>query len=190
MIKNDKDVVYVSFSRRMYAAIIDVFLLSIYMIPVNMLIHLARGENASSRVLAHFLETQDKEGIQRYLTEHMNEIILYEYVPQIVAVFVVMMVFWFFRSATPGKIILGFKIVDAKTGYRPKFAQLVIRFLAYFISAISVVGLLLPEFNKKWRCLHDYIADTTVVKCELVKSMGIVERLRSAFSLKEPRSRG
>ena len=42
--------------------------------------------------------------------------------------------FWHFRSATPGKSVLGMRIVDAKSGMPPGLGQSMGRYLAYFVS--------------------------------------------------------
>lgn len=40
-------------------------------------------------------------------------------------------IFWVCKSATPGKIILELRIVDAKTGKKPTTGQFIGRYLAY-----------------------------------------------------------
>ena len=42
-------------------------------------------------------------------------------------------VFWIYRSATPGKMILKLTIVDAATGGKPTTGQFIGRYLAYYI---------------------------------------------------------
>lgn len=42
--------------------------------------------------------------------------------------------FWLIKQATPGKIIVHTKIVDAKTLNKPSSAQLTIRYISYYLS--------------------------------------------------------
>lgn len=73
-------------------------------------------------------------------------------------------VFWIYRSATPGKIVLGLKIVDAATGDKPSLGQCVIRYLGYYVSIIPLcLGLIWVGFDKKKQGWHDKIAGTYVV---------------------------
>ena len=48
--------------------------------------------------------------------------------------FLAVILFWFFFSATPGKMIIRSKIVNAKTGKKPSLLQFTLRYLAYFVS--------------------------------------------------------
>jgi uncharacterized RDD family membrane protein YckC len=49
---------------------------------------------------------------------------------------VVVVLFWMARQATPGKMAIAARIVDAKTGGKPSTSQLLIRYLGYFVSSI------------------------------------------------------
>ena len=54
------------------------------------------------------------------------------------AIAIMVVGFWRYCGATPGKIALGVRIVDASTGAPPSLARLVVRFLAYFLSALPL----------------------------------------------------
>lgn len=74
--------------------------------------------------------------------------------------------FWRYCGATPGKIALGVRIVDAASGAPPSTARLVVRFLAYFVSALPLVlGFLWVAVDRRKQGWHDKIAGTVVV-CE------------------------
>jgi uncharacterized RDD family membrane protein YckC len=78
---------------------------------------------------------------------------------------VALFVFWRYRSATPGKMLVGAKIVDAATDGRPTNAQLVIRFFAYIVSTIPLgLGFLWIAFDPKKQSWHDKLARTVVVR--------------------------
>lgn len=72
--------------------------------------------------------------------------------------------FWHYYSATPGKLVLGMKIVDAETGQPPTRRQGVIRFAGY---VVSTAALMLGFFNIIWdgrkQGWHDKMAKTVVV---------------------------
>lgn len=73
--------------------------------------------------------------------------------------------FWIVKSATPGKMLLGMKIVDAKTfGVVPP-ARLLLRYLGYIVSTIPfLLGLFWVGWDKRKQGWHDKIAGTVVVK--------------------------
>ncbi|WP_372524803.1 RDD family protein [Piscinibacter sp.] len=73
--------------------------------------------------------------------------------------------FWRARLATPGKMAIGAKIVDAATGEAPSTGQLVGRYLGYFVSAIPLcLGLVWVAFDPRKQGWHDKLAGTVVVR--------------------------
>ena len=72
--------------------------------------------------------------------------------------------FWVYKQATPGKMAIEAKIVDAKTGGKPTFQQYVTRYIGYFISTIPLgLGLLWVAWDKKKQGWHDKLASTVVI---------------------------
>lgn len=78
--------------------------------------------------------------------------------------------FWRYRSATPGKMLLGLRIVDAKTGGKPTSGQLFIRYLGYYVSLIPLgIGFIVIGFDARKQGWHDKMSSTCVVKSKTVK---------------------
>lgn len=78
---------------------------------------------------------------------------------------VAVLIFWSYRSATPGKMILNMKIIDAKTGQKPSTGQFVGRYFGYFVSMIPLMlGIIWVAFDKRKQGWHDKLAGTLVVK--------------------------
>jgi uncharacterized RDD family membrane protein YckC len=77
---------------------------------------------------------------------------------------VAIVVFWITRQATPGKMVISAKVVDAKTGNAPSTGQCIGRYLAYFISSIPLgLGLFWVAFDKRKQGWHDKLAGTVVI---------------------------
>ncbi len=78
---------------------------------------------------------------------------------------IVVIVFWIYRSATPGKIVLKLSIVDAKTGGKPSIGQFIGRYFAYYISMIPLfLGFFWVGIDKRKQGWHDKLAGTVVVR--------------------------
>lgn len=78
---------------------------------------------------------------------------------------IAVVVFWVYRQATPGKMAIKARIVDARTGGRPSTAQLVGRYFAYYLSAIPLMlGFLWIAFDARKQGWHDKLANTVVVR--------------------------
>lgn len=80
---------------------------------------------------------------------------------------VVVVGFWRHGGATPGKLALGLKVVDARTGARPSTGRLVLRFLCYLVSALPLyLGFLWIAVDRRKQGWHDKIAGTVVIHSE------------------------
>jgi uncharacterized RDD family membrane protein YckC len=73
--------------------------------------------------------------------------------------------FWNYCSATPGKMALNMKIVDAKTGKKPTVGQFIGRYLGYFPSFLVVMlGVIWVGIDSRKQGWHDKMAGTVVIK--------------------------
>ena len=78
---------------------------------------------------------------------------------------VAVIVFWVYKSATPGKMMTRLTIVDAKTGGKPSTGQFIGRYLAYYLSAIPLcLGFIWVAFDKRKQGWHDKLAGTVVIR--------------------------
>ena len=72
--------------------------------------------------------------------------------------------FWNKYGATPGKMIMSIKIVDAKNYKKPKKMQNIIRFLGYFVAMLPLgCGFWSMNFSGKKQGWHDKLARTVVI---------------------------
>ncbi|MBN1393912.1 MAG: RDD family protein [Pirellulales bacterium] len=78
---------------------------------------------------------------------------------------VAVLIFWKFKSATPGKMIFSARIVDARSNGRPSLSQFVVRCFAYVVSTIPLcLGFLWIAFDRRKQGWHDKLAGTVVVR--------------------------
>ena len=74
------------------------------------------------------------------------------------------MIFWLTKQATPGKMAVSIKIVDAKTGGTLSMGQSIVRYLGYFIATVPLgLGLLWVAFDAHKQGWHDKMAGSVVV---------------------------
>jgi uncharacterized RDD family membrane protein YckC len=128
---------YIGFWWRLFAAIVDVILMVILSIVVGLLMF---GSERATPNLVHFL-------IDNVLPIG------------------VLFLFWLRRQATPGKLMVHARIVDARTGGDPRPGQFVLRFLGYFVSGCVLgLGFIWIAFDPKKQGWHDKLASTIVVR--------------------------
>jgi uncharacterized RDD family membrane protein YckC len=137
-----EDLEYVGFWPRVGAALIDTVLLCAILYPLLTWIY--GGE--------YWLDPQ--------LVKGPADFILSWVLPAIAVV-----LFWVYRQATPGKMAISARIVDARTGAAPTTRQLAIRYLGYYVSTIPLcLGLLWVAFDPRKQGWHDKMAGTVVVR--------------------------
>lgn len=79
--------------------------------------------------------------------------------------FIVTLLFWSWKSATPGKMMLGMKIVDADSLEKVPNGRLALRYLGYYLSMLGLLlGFLWVAWDRRKQGWHDKIARTVVVK--------------------------
>jgi uncharacterized RDD family membrane protein YckC len=141
MDSNAEDRPYVGFWNRTAAALIDSALLLLVTLPIQQAIS---GAGSWSSV-------QGPAGV-------------WDLVVGYVLPAVAILVFWKYRSATPGKMFMSAEIVDAATGGKPGTRQLVIRYLGYYVSTLPLLlGLIWVAFDPRKQGWHDKLAGTLVV---------------------------
>ena len=138
------DLEYVGFWKRLIAFLIDVFILTVISVPLLLAIY-----GRSYLKLVH--ETGGIAGFWDFMIQ---------YVLPTVAV----IVFWRYRGATPGKMAISAKIVDAKSGRTPSTGKLIVRYFAYLVSMLPLfLGFVWIGIDKRKQAFHDKIAGTVVV---------------------------
>lgn len=72
--------------------------------------------------------------------------------------------FWVYKSATPGKMAVKVKIVDAATGNKPTVQQSLLRYIGYYVSMLPLfLGFLWVIWDTKKQGWHDKMAGTLVI---------------------------
>ena len=133
---------YAGFWIRTGAAIIDTILMLIIILPILTAIY---GTNywVSESFIQGFWD------------------VLFNYIlPAIIVI-----IFWVYKSATPGKMATKLTIVDAKTGCKPSTGQFIGRYLGYFVSTIPFfLGIIWVAFDRRKQGWHDKLAGTVVIR--------------------------
>ena len=72
--------------------------------------------------------------------------------------------FWLLWLATPGKLMMDSRVVDATTLGKARPGQLLIRYLGYILSALPLgLGFLWIFFDKRNQSWHDKLSNTLVI---------------------------
>lgn len=176
---------YPGFQARMMATLIDLTLIGILFSPLFMLIgNIIYGEVAPSEMISQatleMIEIHNKTGAKpefmAFILENpeyndyffkeygMAKLVLYQ-IAQFLTLAAVILAFWIKKQATPGKMLLSLKIVDAATLDKPSTRQLIIRLFSYIISILPLfLGIIWIVFDGRKQAWHDKIAGTLIIK--------------------------
>jgi len=136
------DIHYAGFWSRTLAALIDTALVSAILYPLLTLIY----------------------GSAYWSSEAMFEGTL-DALLNLVFPALAVILFWVYKSATPGKMVLKLRIVDAKSLGPASTGQLVLRYFAYYLSLFPLgLGIIWVALDKRKQGWHDKLAGTLVVK--------------------------
>lgn len=131
---------YASFWTRLWASLIDTML---FLLPIYVLYFLIYGKDS-------FLNPPEYSILEMLLEN--------------IYTFSITFSFWFYKQATPGKMLFKVKIVDATTYEKASTKQYIIRYIGYFISLIPMgLGYFWVLWDKKNQALHDKLAHTIVI---------------------------
>ena len=84
-------------------------------------------------------------------------------------VFPLVAVIWFWRAkqATPGKMLIGARVVDVTSGQPLSLGQCAVRYLGYFVSALPLMfGYIWVAIDERRQGWHDKIAGSVVVRAK------------------------
>ncbi|NBX04206.1 MAG: RDD family protein [Alphaproteobacteria bacterium] len=156
---------YATFDRRLKALALDSFLILFLSLPfmhpvppldMAMLQDRVGEHKTISNVLHEMLLIAKETG--------MLESGLYNSMVQIIIYIPFFALCWHYWSATPGKMIMRMKLVDAVTEKPISDKQIALRLLGYIISTIPLfLGFCWVGFDKKKQGWHDKIAGTVVI---------------------------
>ena len=140
----EQELEYVGFWARVGAALIDTVLLSVVVIPL----------------LAAVYGWTYADGKFSLVAQGPASFFISWVAPAIAVV-----AFWITRQATPGKMAISARVVDAETGQPLSTRQAIGRYLAYYVSMFPLcLGMLWVAFDRRKQGWHDKLAGTVVVR--------------------------
>ena len=74
--------------------------------------------------------------------------------------------FWVLKGQTPGFKAYDIILVDDKSKQKLGVLKAILRYILYIISAVSIIGILLPFFRKDKKTFQDLVMQTSVIDDE------------------------
>ena len=133
---------YASFGRRLVALVVDVIILNLITLPLMLALY----------------------GTE-YLTSGGTGNPLGVFLINWILPAAITLAFWLTLAATPGKLLVGVRVVNAETGERLTFAQAALRYVGYIVSFVPLlVGYFWMLGNPRKQTWHDLLAKSVVIR--------------------------
>ncbi len=133
---------YVGFWKRLLAFFIDTLILVTVFVTIAIAIYGRRYVQLASQ----------------------GQTLLFDVLVQFVLPAVAAILFWRYRGATPGKMLVSARIVDAATLGAPSTGKLIGRYFAYIVSSFFMLCFIWIAFDKRKQGWHDKLAGTVVIQ--------------------------
>ncbi|RLA73170.1 MAG: hypothetical protein DRG24_00975 [Epsilonproteobacteria bacterium] len=147
------EVRYAGFWSRVMGITTDIFIIGLP-ISILMMILFGHDQMESAGALDVLMHT---EAAQTNAPNPIASIL------QIILWMAITVTLWHRTGQSPGMKMAQIKIIDAKTLKAASLSKLIIRFVGYLISTISLIGFFIGLFRKDKRALHDLISGTAVI---------------------------
>ena len=132
---------YVGFWNRVFASIIDTLILVVFIGLIAVAFY----------------------GTQYLRLSSEGKTLIFDLIVQGLLPALAVIVLWRYRGATPGKMLISAKIVDAETLGVPSTGKLIGRYFAYIVSCFFMLGFIWIAFDKRKQGWHDKLAGTVVI---------------------------
>jgi uncharacterized RDD family membrane protein YckC len=164
---------YVGFWKRFIAFLVDSAVVSVVLLPVMLAVYGGGYWDRLSGDTSRLVKLLGEPGIDTIsrivqANDIMNgpgsAIAALNDIRVQLALAVAIVLFWKFRKATPGKMLVRAKIVNARTLGAASTGQLIGRMAAYVVSVIPFcLGFLWIAFDRRKQGWHDKLAGTAVI---------------------------
>ncbi len=147
-------IAYASFWSRTLAFITDIFMIGL---PISLIIILLFGYDQTHVAGGIDVIMQNKEALKNPPNPLVS-------IVQLSLFMIITVVLWHHSGQTPGKKLARVRVVDAKTLQRAPYWKLILRFIGYFFSLLTLIGFFIGLVRKDHRTLHDLLSGTCVVQ--------------------------
>jgi len=150
---------YVGFWSRVLATLIDMTLTSFIVAPLGRAIY-GHSDNLDLNVLMASPDALIAWAWDAFAIRGPMDFLVSIVLPAVATI-----AFWIARQATPGKMVIHARIVDAETLGKPSSRQLLVRYLGYYVGFFSLfLGFAWVGWDKRKQGWHDKLAGTVVIR--------------------------
>lgn len=166
--EDERGIRYVTGLRRYISVLLDliiiVLFLHFYGQALNYLFINSESGKILNQVAAKYSMQVPLSIEEEMVKSKYVKLIILNQISQFIMLFCYISYMWLKFAATPGKLLLGLRVLDANTLEKITLKQATKRFFAFILSVVPLfLGFIWAHFNKRCQTWHDKIAGTVVV---------------------------
>jgi len=172
--EDERGIRYVTGLRRYISVLLDfiiiVLFLHFYGQALNYLFINSESGKILNQVAAKYSMQVPLSIEEEMVKSKYVKLIILNQISQFIMLFCYVAYMWLKFAATPGKLLLGLRVLDANTLEKITLKQATKRFFAFILSVVPLfLGFIWAHFNKRCQTWHDKIAGTVVVTSRSLK---------------------
>ncbi|WP_353284225.1 RDD family protein [Wolbachia endosymbiont (group A) of Lasioglossum fulvicorne] len=166
--KDENGICYVTGLRRYISVLLDLIIIALFLQFCSQAFNQLFTNSEDSKILSQIAAKSPMQAplsIEEKTTQsRLGKLWILNQIVQFIMLFCYVAYMWVRFAATPGKLLLGLRVVDAQTFEKMTLKQATKRFFSFILSVAPLfLGFLWSNFNKRCQTWHDKIAGTVVV---------------------------
>lgn len=172
--EDERGIRYVTGLRRYISVLLDLIIIVLFLHFYGQALNYLFINSESGKILnqvaaKHSMQVPLSIEEEMVKSKYVKLIILNQ-ISQFIMLFCYTAYMWLKFAATPGKFLLGLRVLDANTLEKITLKQATKRFFAFILSVVPLfLGFIWAHFNKRCQTWYDKIAGTVVVTSRSLK---------------------
>lgn len=157
--KDENGICYVTGLRRYVSVLLDLIIIVLFLQFCSQALNqLFINSEELSQIAAKYQMQVPLSIEEKVMQSRLGKLWILNQIVQFIMLFCYVTYMWVRFAATPGKLLLGLRVVDAQTFEKMTLRQATKRFFSFILSAAPLfLGFLWSNFNKRCQTWHDKI---------------------------------
>jgi hypothetical protein len=166
--KDESGICYVTGFRRYISVLLDLIIIVLFLqfcsLAANQLFTNSEDRKVLSEIIAKYQVQAPISAEEKAMQSRLGKLWILNQIVQFIMLFSYVAYMWIRFAATPGKLLLGLRVVDEQTFGKMTLKQVTKRFFSFILSVAPLfLGFIWSNFDKRCQTWHDKIAGTVVV---------------------------
>ncbi|MDR1139984.1 MAG: RDD family protein [Rickettsiales bacterium] len=166
--KDESGICYVTGFRRYISVLLDLIIIVLFLqfcsLAANRLFTNSEDRKILSDIGAKYPVQAPLSAEEKATQSKLVKLMVLNQIVQFIMLFSYVAYMWIRFAATPGKLLLGLRVVDEQTFGKMTLRQATKRFFSFILSVAPLfLGFIWSNFDKRCQTWHDKIAGTVVV---------------------------